>query len=424
MRKEQIDAQLDQYHLDHELLWWRWCEEQIRNAHFVLMICTPEYKRRIENPYENPEEGLGVCWEADYIYQRLYELKGRNPKYLPLLLDENGQATIPERLRGYSFYKLQKPYKKSADFKTLLNRLRGIKTPPPPLGPGISERRAAPATFEAQEFSEGPIAASAAPGASFGHTPEMATERARAAAQLIDNYGRAGNLPEAQKLFEAMAEFGSTPEVALWRTKASLSLKHHANRLSAQKSILHVFFRALKTLGSTLKKPILVFALLLVGVFVPSMFLFSNGIAPAPPFHPPSLEALSLQWQTIAHAPLSETWSNEKAYSRYVDGRFNLATAKRMRIVFAPSQAGTKFLLRLVPMGAEFDRPIGVRWEPIHIPADGIVTLPLKAADFGLTADEMAQLVQIAIISGDNAWGRSLGQEADKRADFETIEVR
>ena len=135
--EEGIDVELDQYHLNQ--LWPIWCETQIRESCFVLMICTPTYKERIENPKSNPKEpkkGLGVCWEAGYIYQDIYDENGQNNKYLPILLDEGDrEKNIPKRVSGYSCYRLQRPYEQCAGFKDLLNRLRGINpTPKPPLG--------------------------------------------------------------------------------------------------------------------------------------------------------------------------------------------------------------------------------------------------------------------------------------------------
>jgi len=132
--REGIDVELDQYHPHNPLPWPRWCESQIRNASFVLMICTPVYKERIEAPETNPHAGVGVCWEADYIYNELYQSKGHNEKYLSVLLEENGRESIPDRLRAYSNYTLQRPYHLCGDFRTLVDRLRGIhRTPKPPL---------------------------------------------------------------------------------------------------------------------------------------------------------------------------------------------------------------------------------------------------------------------------------------------------
>ncbi len=61
LRRDGIDAELDQFH-QHELVHWpRWCEEQLRpeNSDFVLCVCTLEYKRRIEGRVK-ADVGKGV----------------------------------------------------------------------------------------------------------------------------------------------------------------------------------------------------------------------------------------------------------------------------------------------------------------------------------------------------------------------------
>jgi|GEM_PF-3420258 len=127
-------------------------------------------------------------------------------------------------------------------------------------------------------------------------------------------------------------------------------------------------------------------------------------------------------WQVIAMSP-NDSWSDGKAYSAYTDGVFDLSRSRSIRLTFDSSQAGTKFRLRLVPANADLNKPSGVRWEMESIPSDGIVTLPLKAEDFGLKREDMRQLIQIAVLSGDNAWNSPMKQGADMQAVFHKIEV-
>jgi len=126
-------------------------------------------------------------------------------------------------------------------------------------------------------------------------------------------------------------------------------------------------------------------------------------------------------WQVIAMSP-SEVWSDGKAYSAYANGEFDLSLSRSIRLTFDSSQAGTKFRLRLAPSSADLNEPSGVRWEMVSIPSNGIVTLPLKPEDFRLKREDMRQLIQIAVLSGDNAWNRPTMQGADKQAVFFKIE--
>jgi tetratricopeptide (TPR) repeat protein len=106
LRRDGIDAELDQFH-QHELLHWpRWCEEQMRpeNSDFVLCICTEEYKRRVEERVE-ADVGKGVFWEGTLIYSYLYNEKG-NRRSVPVLFEGTPVSSIPAILDGYSRFQL------------------------------------------------------------------------------------------------------------------------------------------------------------------------------------------------------------------------------------------------------------------------------------------------------------------------------
>ena len=46
-----VDAELDRYHVRPPQGWPHWCEEQLRpeTSSFVLVVCTPTYRARVEN---------------------------------------------------------------------------------------------------------------------------------------------------------------------------------------------------------------------------------------------------------------------------------------------------------------------------------------------------------------------------------------
>src|SRR4051812_28816970 len=56
LRADGIDASLDQYVPFPEEGWPAWCEARIREANFVLMVCTETYLRRVER---NEAPGVG-----------------------------------------------------------------------------------------------------------------------------------------------------------------------------------------------------------------------------------------------------------------------------------------------------------------------------------------------------------------------------
>ena len=49
---------------------------QIKQAEFVLLVCTETYNRRFEG--EEPGRGRGVTWEGAILTQELYDLMQRN----------------------------------------------------------------------------------------------------------------------------------------------------------------------------------------------------------------------------------------------------------------------------------------------------------------------------------------------------------
>ncbi len=56
-----LDVELDQFHGHETVDWPRWCEERLEpeNTDFVLMVCTAEYRRRIQGRVAL-DQGRGV----------------------------------------------------------------------------------------------------------------------------------------------------------------------------------------------------------------------------------------------------------------------------------------------------------------------------------------------------------------------------
>jgi tetratricopeptide (TPR) repeat protein len=105
LRRDGINAELDQFHQEKLVHWPRWCEEQLRpeNSDFVLCVCTAEFKRRIERRVP-AQVGKGVFWEGTQMYNYLYDDKG-NQRCVPLLFDNNTK-NIPSFLNGYTCFEL------------------------------------------------------------------------------------------------------------------------------------------------------------------------------------------------------------------------------------------------------------------------------------------------------------------------------
>ncbi|MFE3898544.1 MULTISPECIES: toll/interleukin-1 receptor domain-containing protein [unclassified Priestia] len=130
LRLDGIDASIDQYEESPPEGWPRWMENQIRNADYVLVICTPTYLRKINETVK--KTGRGVNWEIGIVYQYLYDAYGNNTKFIPIIFDEFSQDDTPIPLKGATFYFPDN----SKSYSKLKNRLFGIKpAEKPPLGP-------------------------------------------------------------------------------------------------------------------------------------------------------------------------------------------------------------------------------------------------------------------------------------------------
>jgi hypothetical protein len=129
LRQDGIDCWLDQFEVAPPRGWLLWMEEQIKSANFVLLVCTSEYRIRIENEPADAT-GRGVRWEAQLIYQSLYEAHLYNQKFIAVLPDDGSIEDIPTILRPYTNFRFESGY--DALYCYLTNQLT---VPVPPLGP-------------------------------------------------------------------------------------------------------------------------------------------------------------------------------------------------------------------------------------------------------------------------------------------------
>lgn len=105
LRNHGIDVRVDQYETSPPEGWPRWCAGQIREADFVLVVCTETYERRFRGA-EEPGRGLGVIWEGYVVSQELYETGTLNTKFIPLVRASNSTEHVPAPLRGTTIYRM------------------------------------------------------------------------------------------------------------------------------------------------------------------------------------------------------------------------------------------------------------------------------------------------------------------------------
>jgi TIR domain len=104
LRADGIDCILDQYEGSPPEGFPRWMDRQIRDADFVLMICTPTYYRRVMGE-EEPGKGHGVAWESTLIYQYIYNAGTSNTRFIPVLLEGAHESAIPIPWQGVKKYR-------------------------------------------------------------------------------------------------------------------------------------------------------------------------------------------------------------------------------------------------------------------------------------------------------------------------------
>ena len=136
LRSEGVDCVLDQYETSPPEGWPRWMDKKIRDAKYVLVVCTEAYYKRVMGE-EKEGIGLGIRWEGSLIYQHLYMAGATNTKFIPVIFDEKQKGHIPMPLQGATYYSLAR----ATGYEDLYRRLTGqSKTERPKLG----ERRSLP----------------------------------------------------------------------------------------------------------------------------------------------------------------------------------------------------------------------------------------------------------------------------------------
>ena len=126
--------------------WPRWMRDQIEQADYVLVVCTPTYYRRFAG-HEAPGKGKGADWEGMLITQALYDQHIATPKFVPVLLDAAHEASIPEPLRPATRYLLTS----LAEYRKLCQFLRseaGVLPSPVATLPPLAREEGKPIQFE------------------------------------------------------------------------------------------------------------------------------------------------------------------------------------------------------------------------------------------------------------------------------------
>jgi len=118
LRRDGIDAMYDGYSRSPAEGWSAWNRAQLESSDFVLVVASPEYRRRFDDP-EISNLGPGRRWEARSIRAALYD-KDSSPRFLPILFDGASTDDIPKALRTRQFVRIP------SDLEILERNLLGL----------------------------------------------------------------------------------------------------------------------------------------------------------------------------------------------------------------------------------------------------------------------------------------------------------
>lgn len=105
LREDGIDAWMDAYEVSPPQGWPQWMLKQVKDAQFVLLVCTKIYQERFEGASPTGK-GLGVKFEGATVTQALYEDECQNRKFVPVILKSEDVTHRPVAIRPFTYFNL------------------------------------------------------------------------------------------------------------------------------------------------------------------------------------------------------------------------------------------------------------------------------------------------------------------------------
>lgn len=96
LRSHAIAAEIDRYEglKGPAISWTARMQKQMRDARYVLVVCTEAYFRRASGT-ERPGVGKGAIWESREITQAIYDASGHNERFIPIVFARDDSASSP-----------------------------------------------------------------------------------------------------------------------------------------------------------------------------------------------------------------------------------------------------------------------------------------------------------------------------------------
>lgn len=127
LREDGVDVMLDQWGVAPGDELPEFMEHSLRENDFVLVVCTPEYKRKSDGRIG------GVGYEGHIMTAELFTARN-NRKFIPILRYGNWEQAAPSWLLGKYYIDLYRTDRFEAGYQDLLATLHGQRMKAPPLG--------------------------------------------------------------------------------------------------------------------------------------------------------------------------------------------------------------------------------------------------------------------------------------------------
>ncbi len=148
LRQDGVDARLDQWHTVPGDQLPRFMEAEIRENQFVIVICTPNYKRK-----SDARTG-GVGYEGDIMTAEVVTT-GNHRKFIPVLASGEWMHAAPSWLAGKYYLDFSDADKLGKNYADLFSTIVGRRPPPPPLGAPPANHRPPPNSLTPLTAPEG-----------------------------------------------------------------------------------------------------------------------------------------------------------------------------------------------------------------------------------------------------------------------------
>jgi SEFIR domain-containing protein len=124
-----LDCWIDRFMEDSDMPegWPHWMRGQIREAKYVLVVCSPKFLARYNGAPEEHGKGLGAKFESTLMVNDIYQNGSLNVKFIPVVTSKNDLAYIPDILQVQTHYDLSDSQQKESLYRRLTNQPKNKK---------------------------------------------------------------------------------------------------------------------------------------------------------------------------------------------------------------------------------------------------------------------------------------------------------